>query len=139
MNYGMRKVGSNFRIPAKNCPEVLKALQAYENRTAFFKPHHFDGLKEAFNNFGWDPVFDALGNLIDLDFEEEYSTDEKAWLSEIAPFVEPGSSLDMEGEDSCAWRWYFDGKTVTSYNGQYCFPDCPDTGLGLSVTEGRHE
>lgn len=122
---------AKIRIQAKNFDSALKVLQKYEDEHVYgaVKPQSFDSLETALIAYGWIPYKDERGDITDLSFDQEYQGDEANWLNLIAPFVEPGSHIDMAGEDLSAWRWYFDGKTMTSYQGQVYYPDCPDTGL----------
>lgn len=45
-------------------------------------------------------------------FQGENYGDEDALFAALAPFVEAGSFIEMQGEDGDLWRWVFDGKAA---------------------------
>jgi hypothetical protein len=59
------------------------------------------------------PVIDADVDIIGVDFQGEKIGEEKFLWNALAPFIEPGSYIEMQGEDGERWRWTFDGKTCT--------------------------
>ena len=56
---------------------------------------------------------EETGEITDIQFEGEKLGDDDKLFNAIAPFVEPGSFIEMQGEDGTLWRWLFDGKTCT--------------------------
>ena len=52
-------------------------------------------------------------NIHCLTFNGEKSGSDFILFKAIAPFVEAGGCIEMEGEDGLQWRWLFDGKTCT--------------------------
>lgn len=70
---------------------TLAHLLGWQGFTVY---HHLDSLDE---------------DIIELWFPYDRSTEEHALLEAIAPWVEDGSYIEMEGEER--WVWYFlDGK-----------------------------
>ena len=59
----------------------------------------------------WEVEEDEDHNIISINFCGEKSGDDLILFDAIAPFVEPGSMIEMLGEDGAKWRWIFDGKT----------------------------
>jgi len=57
----------------------------------------------------WEALIDDDGNIIDLTFFGEKYGDDLIMLNAIAPWVKPGSYIEMSGEDGSMWRWAFDG------------------------------
>jgi hypothetical protein len=69
-------------------------------------------LSQAMDAWRWNATRNEETNAIeDIMFEGEKIGDEAALFGAIAPFVEPGSFIEMQGEDGTIWRWIFDGKT----------------------------
>lgn len=70
-------------------------------------------IESAFDAWGWRVRFfeDPNPDIVSIQFEAEKIGDEAILFEAIAPFVEPGSFIEMLGEDGDRWRWMFDGKT----------------------------
>jgi hypothetical protein len=68
-------------------------------------------LEEMLESWRYETVIDADGNVVDLSFLGEKIGQEDLLWQAIAPFVEPGSFIEMSGEDGAHWRWIFDGET----------------------------
>jgi hypothetical protein len=58
---------------------------------------------------------------VGINFEGEKSGDDMVLFRAIAPFVEPGSYIEMHGEDGYLWRFYFDGQTCVEQEGKVTF------------------
>jgi hypothetical protein len=68
-------------------------------------------LEEMLGWWRYHAVTGSNGDITGVQFEGEKSGEEKYLWDAIAPFVEPGSYIEMQGEDGVTWRWVFDGKT----------------------------
>lgn len=54
-------------------------------------------------------------------FNGEKLGDDKLLFDAIAPYVEAGSYIEMQGEDGAIWRWIFDGKTCREVTAKIVF------------------
>jgi len=113
MSYLMNQVKAKFKIKKKH----FKALPwprgtRIGDRVRLFelngwRPHHKD------NN----PALD----ITDIQFIGERRGGDEDFLKTIAPYVEPGSYIQMAGEDHAQWRWVFNGKTCKEVRGKLTF------------------
>lgn len=71
-------------------------------------------LVDVLNEFGFEHIdFDNLGNIESLSFDSK-TGNEDALLEAIAPFVEPGSYIEWQGEEQDIWRnSFYDGNMTT--------------------------
>jgi hypothetical protein len=117
MGYYMTLESSKFRIDIKNHRKALKAIKALSGGEGC--GHHFSWvdttdfkkaktLAEALEAWRWDAEMDEDYNIIGIDFGGEKLGDDEILFRAIAPFVESGSYLELQGEDGCLWRWRFD-------------------------------
>ena len=127
MGYCMEQQDSNFTIKPSNVAGALasiKALAGKETITDSSGRHYSwvstkdfvkaETLSEAMNAWRWHVTCDEeTGEVENILFEGEKIGDEDALFGAIAPFVEPDSYIEMQGEDGTLWRWVFDGKTCT--------------------------
>ena len=70
---------------------------------------------EAMDEWRWETEMygEDIGNIY---FVGEKIGDDKVLFDAIAPFVEDGSFIEMQGEDGALWRWLFnDGKCTEQY------------------------
>ncbi len=125
MGYCMHQQDSTFTIKPSNVAGALasiKALAGKETITDSSGPHFSwvntrdflkaETLSQAMDAWRWNATRNEETNAIeDIMFEGEKIGDEAALFGAIAPFVEPGSFIEMQGEDGTIWRWIFDGKT----------------------------
>lgn len=56
-------------------------------------------------------------------FDGEKLGDDLLLFDAIAPYVEAGSYIEMQGEDGAIWRWIFDGKTCREINALITFKE----------------
>tara|TARA_R100000664_G_C2741161_1_gene129613 strand:- start:737 stop:1132 length:396 start_codon:yes stop_codon:yes gene_type:complete len=71
-------------------------------------------LEEALKAWRWEAVADKQGNINYLHFMGEKYGEDPLLLKAIAPFVEDGSFIEMQGEDGERWLWRFsDGELET--------------------------
>ncbi|MFA5135641.1 MAG: hypothetical protein WC505_07710 [Patescibacteria group bacterium] len=69
-------------------------------------------LEGILEEFGWDAIHDTEGNICGLEFEDRKIGQEEVLFRAIAPYVEPGSFIEILGEDGTRWRWVFDGSVL---------------------------
>lgn len=125
MGYHMRQMGESFSLRNENRAAALAAIKrlAGEETIRESSGAHFawvrtsdfaqaETLEDALRVWRWEPEVDKQGNIEGLWFHGEKLGDDKVLLEAIAPYVEPGSSIQMIGEDDSIWQWRFDGKTV---------------------------
>lgn len=110
MGYSVSQTDSKFTVKASNLPAALAAATAW---TAL----SLSSVAEALGEDGWEATVDQqTGDITDIAFQGEkmYPADlgEDDLLFHLAPFVEPGSYIEMRGEDGKRWRWLFDGTSV---------------------------
>ena len=72
------------------------------------------------------PREDDDGNIIDLDFEGEYTDNLHAIaFAAIAPFVKPGSFIEAFDDECNYWRWVFTPTGVTEIKPTFVWPEVP--------------
>lgn len=131
MGYEMRQRGSQFLLYAENKPAALRALQKMlegghqyrwvENRAIA----HAIYLEEALDEWGWEAKHSETAGINGLEFQREKAGDEDALFAALAPFVEPGSYIEMQGEEGELWRWVFDGASVQRIEARTSWPELP--------------
>lgn len=85
MGYCMSMNDSTFFVPTENTGRVLAVMQ-----------HQPYELK-----------FDDNGDIVDISFYGDKLGNDLKAFQKIAPFVQDGSFIEMEGEDNETWRWVF--------------------------------
>ena len=127
MGYAMHSEDAEFTIKPSNVAGALasiKALAGGETITDSSGRHYSwvetrefveaETLSQAMRAWRWVLVRNGeTGEIEGINFEGEKIGDEAALFGAIAPFVEPDSYIQMQGEDGALWRWLFDGKTCT--------------------------
>ena len=136
----MKQLGSQFMIDADKKDLVLAAIKQLpgkerdleidpHNHFAFigfetlkrdgkglpieFRYHFMDAqtAEEALEAWHWQAETDVDGNITGLSFMTEKDGDYDILFAQIAPFVEPGSWIEMVDEEYHHWIWKFrDGK-----------------------------
>ena len=137
MGYTMRQTESIFLMKAEYCLPALHAAQdlmtnpkydsiksggsfskTAKNSQKWFSwmnlatPENWTHVKDAFDAWRYTADVDDEGNICDVFFEGEKIGQEIEFFKVIAPYVEPGSYIQMIGEDGFIWRWVFDNDTV---------------------------
>ena len=132
MGYCMDQGATQFRILAKNKHEAWKATRpllkespkmggysytggqttrhySWVDAADFQVSKTIEGVLEAWR---WEAdVDEATGDISYVHFRGEKLGDDEVLWRAIAPFVESGSYIEMNGEDGGAWCWRFvDGK-----------------------------
>ena len=107
----MREV--DLRIRKENFDAALSAV-----KTAFSSSwtEHLDTFEEAMSDFGYVPEYDEDGNIDGFEFIGEKLRNDREFWDTVAPFVEEGCYLEIEGDDLEIWRWKFrNGKVIVQY------------------------
>ena len=119
MRYCMQQRDSHFRMAAEKLPAALAAVQALaEQKTSFqWVDSNFarqaSTVAEILEAWRWEGEFDPItGDLTDIHFIGEKLGDEEILFQALAPFVDKGSFIEMQGEDGDLWRWTFDGQQM---------------------------
>ena len=143
MGYYMTMHDMKMNIPKANhdrCLKAIKALAAHAwsvrggHPFAWVRTSEFADattLREALA--AWrcvDPNQDLVnpdefehGDIRSLYFAGEKLGDDAQLMGAIAPYVEPGSYIEMHGEDGDRWRWYFDGESCVQQQGRTVYDD----------------
>ncbi|MDQ2902203.1 MAG: HEAT repeat domain-containing protein [Chloroflexota bacterium] len=67
---------------------------------------------ETLQGLRWRPVQDREGNVYTLEFNGQKIGNDRAPFEALAPCVEKGGFVSIEGEDEARWTWSFDGLHV---------------------------
>jgi len=130
MGYSMTQQDSNFTIRQQHHKTALAAIKKLITdgckegvmcRTS--TPHYSwvsssEVLKavtlvEALEAFRWQPTDrNENGDILGIDFEGEKLGEDAVLFKVIAPYVDDGSYIEMQGEDGDQWRWCFDNGTM---------------------------
>lgn len=130
MSYCVSLMNYDFTIKNQNKPGALLAMHNFERAQAekskFYRVgKQFNTLEEQMAYWYWQVETNEAGDIVEISLENERLGEEDQWFDAIAPYVEPGSYIDMEGEDGYVWRYYFDGEHCEEYSGVLIFPGCP--------------
>ena len=91
------------------------------------KTENFGRVHKKLERHGYTPETDDEGNVTGLDFRgDKLSYDEGKMFAEIAPYVEDGSYIEMQGEDGAAWRWVFNKGKAREIKATITWPDGGD-------------
>ena len=125
MGYSMCQLNSSFKIKKENFQAT--ALEILKNKVCFTNLIELNHLPTILDSLGWDTVIDPdSGDIIDINFVGENMHDEEDLFRIIAPFVEPGSFIQMNGGSIDFWEWRFDGKTCKEVPGKVVFEEEPE-------------
>lgn len=120
MGYYISQRAAKFKILATKFEDARKAiltLKGEETITDGGGPHFSwvtDGWYERKTLVGmlgcwrWEAPLDEEGNILDMNFMGEKAADDELLFQKIAPFVENGSYIEMQGEQGEVWRWIFE-------------------------------
>ena len=114
MGYYMDQRDCVFEMPKANADKALAAI-----KELFSKPNYRAGWvdtpsvlrAETFEDAISEARFDVEGNGTCYDWIS-FNGEKRSWCEEdvlnaIAPFVEEGSYIEMQGEDGDRWHWIF--------------------------------
>ncbi len=115
MGYCVTQTDSVFRIKKENQAAAFEAAKAMPDKDYHWvKKGWSKGLRDIYavlEHWGYEPTLDdATGDIVDVSFSCEKLGEEFELFKAIAPFVEKGSYIEMNGEDGSLWRWKFNGK-----------------------------
>ncbi len=115
MGYCMTQRAEDFVLKKENQEAAFLAVQELGKTGQDFhwvKAEDFKNMTDIFSTLDewrWEPSTDDDGNIVSLNFTGEKLGADLTLFNTIAPYVESGSFVEMEGEDGSLWRWYFDG------------------------------
>lgn len=124
MGYCMNQQAAEFCIKAENIGATLTAIKNLHGKETYpdSRGKHFawvdenfyqiNDIVEMFEEWRWVVHRDPEGNIDQIDFCGEKYGDEDLLFKAIAPYVEPGSYIEMCGEDGEAWKWVFTDKKL---------------------------
>lgn len=122
MGYCISQRRAQFKMDPKDFPAALKAIQALRwketpvgynvQHFAWISPnfHEIQDFVEMLREWRWDLAMDITNNVLGIHFVGEKMGADELLFDTIAPWVEKGSYIEMQGEDGNIWRWVFDGK-----------------------------
>lgn len=144
----MTQYDSDFKILAANKPAALDAIQRLAGRETITDStgRHFswvstddflraDTLEEALKAWRWGTETDDDGNTIGISFQGQKLGDDALLFEAIAPYVEDGSYIDMQGEDGSIWRWIFENGKVEDLSGTTIFSPTEVPHFTILITE----
>ena len=136
MSYYMDSISAKFLIKAENKEAAFSALKnwAFEQMRKNDLSRRLDMspigeatlLEDALCELDWEPSMDNDGNIVEIFCSGAKLRQEEEWMDVIAPYVEPGSQINMCGEDGSLWCWRFNGQNCIEYSGELTFPDMLD-------------
>lgn len=119
MGYCMRQIKSQFKIKEENIKYAYSALQnlfyfsnkSYDcvNSNSVCDAQTFEETMEAIR---WKVELSDNGDVTSIEFLGEKYGDDSTFFFILAPYVEDGSYIMMEGEDGNKWKWIFENKIV---------------------------
>lgn len=109
MSYNIIQQETQFFMEKSNLEAACKALLNVTSDCKWFDMTEASSLINVVDQFGWYLEFDDDGNVNYIEFLLECIGEEKRLFNTIAPYVRPGSYIQMIGEDDAMWRWFFDG------------------------------
>ena len=157
MGYYISQRDCSFKIKSENKTKALEVLNQFEIDVDNNLPKHHNTLEEKLEEWFGEVITAEKeaekieGELSDTDFDwkrknpddDEIDIVAILWggdkyygllddfLQALAPFVEKGSWIEMQGEEGEIWRWYFDGETLQTIEARIVF-DMP-TGIEGSL------
>lgn len=138
MGYYIDQVGSNFFIRKENIQSawdaLIKLFKTEEKSILDSSGYHYSWIDtdtvlnaktfiEAMSEARWDMEEDDNGNIDSIYFNGEKYGDEEIILGAIAPFVEPGSYIEIQGEEYDRWRWEFKDGMLYEVYGKWVWND----------------
>ena len=130
MGYRASQTDANIFVSFEHMNQMLDATQEYENMYPRFsgKPSQFTTIQQAMDYYFWSVDIDEVDGekcIIEIHFTGEKIRSEKKFLKVIAPYVDPGSYIEMCGEDGCMWRWTFNDNTCYELSPEIIWPERP--------------
>lgn len=121
----------NFNIPPENFQQVINELDTLLCSGEPDEDERSECIEDAFLNWGWTAIANAGDGVRRLDYDGDIYSDEPDYevLSNIAPYVERGSIVEMGDDSGNRWCWYFDGRHATWHDGIVEYPTLPGTAI----------
>lgn len=144
MGYYMSQQSAKFKIKKTKVAKALAAIKKLAKKTKLMSGGTWQSgkktescfswvntkefvkaktLPEAIQAWRWEGFVNDAGDLVEINFNGEKLGNDAILLEAIAPFVEAGSYIEMEGEEGCHWKWCFDGKTMEEKQGRVVYED----------------
>jgi hypothetical protein len=126
MGYYVNQGDSRFWIRAEKIPAAFEALKALGSAHSWVsadadKAQNFEELIQCWR---WSVYHDKeSGDIDEICFDGEKYGDEEWLFDAIGPYVEAGSYINLQGEDGCVWRFYFNGSEAFMQDGITIFRD----------------
>ncbi len=76
-------------------------------------------IERVFEEFRWEVKFNAVNDIISIEFIGEKEGNDKDFFDVIAPFVENESYIELDFEDYSCARWEFNGSECVERIGRY--------------------
>lgn len=140
MGYYIEQIGDNFIIKKENIQKAWDALldlfkiekkSIHDSSGWHYSWINTDDVlnaktfEDAMDEARWEISISPLNGDVDgIYFNgEKYGGDETIILGSIAPYVENGSYIIMQGEDGERWKWKFVDGMIDEVNGHFVFDD----------------
>jgi hypothetical protein len=132
MGYHMNQAGASFTMKRVNEKQALAAIKAlagkgqHDGRYSWVDVNFatkYDNLHDMMEEWRWELEYDDNGDVDNIQFTGEKAGDDRLLFEAIAPYVEPGSYIEMLGEDGARWKWKFDGKTCEEVTAESTYED----------------
>ena len=116
MGYYMSQRNADFCIEKKNIPACFKVIKEMNKGDWVKNIKECENIKDVFDAWRWEIMFDETGNINDILFQGEKLGDDEVFFQTIAPYVKDGSHIEMSGEEDAIWQWLFNnGKFEEKY------------------------
>ena len=123
MGYCMQQLDWHVKIASADKAGALAAIKAMpeSSRWSWVSSNEVlsaETLEEALKAWRWEAVAAKKGNINYLHFMGEKYGEDPMLLKAIAPFMEDGAFIEMQGEDGERWMWKFSGGRLETFQGQ---------------------
>ena len=91
--------------------EAIKLLAEKQEKYDWVDSSEFRNsptLADALGKWRWDAEINKDGDIDNICFRGQKIGSDEVLFNAIAPFVEDGSYIEMQGEDGVMWRWVFE-------------------------------
>ncbi|MCX7006343.1 MAG: hypothetical protein NTY53_03685 [Kiritimatiellaeota bacterium] len=125
MGYHMTQRDARFHLPRRHFKAALKAVRQLLSAPIYAyhdSPARQRSLPKVLPMLGWEVEQHAkTGDIVSILFTGEKAHEDWELFKALAPFVTKGSSIAMDGEDGCLWRWWFNGQRVREQYGHVVY------------------
>lgn len=128
MSYYMNTIGCHFKLKKENIQKAWDALiEAVKDNEFDFVDRkellNANTFTEAMSVARWSVHETETGDIDEIWFEYGEYNDNEIILKIIAPYVEKGCYVIMQGEDGDKWKWKFVDGEVIEINGHWVWDD----------------